>query len=136
MSCDMNIVQKYLDRFEFRLSFGASRSRGWNYVISWLHRGAGLFLLFYLLLHINMLSTLAEPEVFTARMALFSGPFFSFMEWLLAVPVIFHSLNGGRLLVYELFTTDHDDLLLSWVGILSAVYLLLLGYFMYLGDSQ
>ena len=112
------------------------RSRGESYVVSWIHRVTGVFLLFYLLLHINTLSTLTDPEVFTARMAILSGPLFRVLELVLAVPVIFHSLNGGRLLVYELFTTDHDDLLRSWVGILSVVYLLLLGYFMYLGDQS
>ena len=112
-----------------------SRSRGDSYVASWIHRVTGLFLLFYLLLHINTQSTLADPEVFNARMAILSGPLFRVLELVLAVPVIYHSLNGGRLLVYELFTTEHDDLLRSWVGILSVFYLLLLGYFMYLGDQ-
>ena len=69
-------------------------------------------------------------------MEMLSGPFFAVLEWLLAVPVIVHCLNGGRLLVYEFYTTDYDDLLRAWVGILSAVYLLLLGYFMFLGDQS
>lgn len=132
----MSKFEKYLERFELGHSVALSRSRGWSYVIGWAHRITGLFLLFYLLLHINTLSTLTEPEVFSARMAILSGPLFRVLELVLAVPVIFHSLNGGRLLVYELFTTDYDDLLRSWVGILSAVYLLLLGYFMYLGDQS
>ncbi|NNK58085.1 MAG: hypothetical protein HKP44_12320 [Desulfofustis sp.] len=132
----MSDLEKFQERSNLLQPFAMSRSRGWSYVLGWTHRITGLFLLFYLLLHINTLSTLTEPEVFTARMAVLSGPFFSAMEWLLAVPVIVHSLNGGRLLVYELFTTDYDDLLRSWVGIISVVYLLLLGYFMYLGDQS
>ncbi len=131
----MRILENYLQKFQLGQSLALGRSKGWSYVIGWVHRVSGLFLLLYLLLHVNTLSTLSEPEVFTARMAILSGPFFSVMEWLLAVPVIVHSLNGGRLLVYELFTTDHDDLLRSWVGVLSVIYLLLLGYFMFLGDQ-
>ena len=132
----MSKFEKYLGRFELGHPVALSRSKGWSYVTGWGHRVTGLFLLCYLLLHINTLSTLTEPEVFSARMAILSGPLFRVLELILAVPVIFHSLNGGRLLVYELFSTAYDDLLRSWVGILSAVYLLLLGYFMYLGDQS
>ena len=49
--------------------------------------------------------------------------------------MIFHCLNGGRLLVYEFFTTDYDELLRTWVIALSAVYLVLLGSLMVLGDQ-
>ena len=131
----MNIDEKYLRRFPLSQTLGVSRSRGWSYVIGWVHRVTGLFLLVYLLLHVSTLATLSEPHVFSARMAMFSGPLFTIMEWLLAVPVIVHSLNGGRLLVYELFTTSCDDLLRTWAGISAIVYLLLLGYFIFLGDQ-
>ena len=131
----MRKYEKYLQKIPLGRTLAVSRSKGGSYVIGWVHRVTGLFLVIYLLLHVNTLSTLTEPDVFTARMAIFSGPLFTVMEWLLAVPVIVHSLNGGRLLVYELFTTSYDELLRTWAGIIAIVYLVLLGYFMFLGDQ-
>lgn len=132
----MIIREKYLNRLDPRLLNSIARSKGRHYVIGWAHRITGLLLLGYVLLHINTLSTLSNPEIFTRKAEMFSGPLFTILEWLLAVPVIFHCLNGGRLLVYELVTTRYDDKLLSWVGILSVIYMLLLGYFMLLGDQE
>ncbi len=132
----MIIREKYPEGFDPRRLAALGQGRGWSYVISWAHRVSGLFLLLYVLLHIYNLSSLTQLEVFAGRMELLSGPGFVFMEWLLAVPVIFHCLNGGRLLVYEFFTTDYDELLRSWVIGLSAVYLMLLGFLMVIGTQS
>ena len=129
-------VEKYLNSLNLRRCTSLPQSRGQSYVIGWGHRLSGLFLLFYVLLHINTLSSLSEPEIFRAKAETFSGPLFVLFEWLLAVPVIFHCLNGGRLLIYELFTTRYDDLLRPWVLALSAVYLFVLGYLMIVGDQS
>ncbi len=131
----MTFREKYYQWIDPQQLLALSQNKGWSYVIGWAHRLTGVLLLLYALLHINTLSSLTQPEIFSRKAEMFSGPVFVFLEWLLAVPVIFHCLNGGRLLVYELFTTRYDDLLRSWVGTLSIVYLLLLGYFMYLGNQ-
>jgi succinate dehydrogenase hydrophobic anchor subunit len=112
------------------------RSRGSGYLVTWAHRISGVMLVLYVLLHINTLSSLVNPDEFARKMQLFSTPAAVFGEWLLALPVIFHSLNGGRLLVYELFTSRHDRLLLGWVYLLTATYMGVLGYLMILGNQQ
>jgi len=132
----MNNIKNYLSSLYFLNLQGLRQNRGGSYIIGWSHRLTGLLLLAYVLLHINTLSTLSSPEVFTRKAEMFSGPFFVFLEWLLAIPVIFHCLNGGRLLVYELFTTRHDEKLIGWMGTLSIVYMLLLGYLMFLGNQE
>ncbi len=132
----MTNFKNYLFSLDFRNLQGLRQNRGGSYIIGWSHRLTGLLLLAYVLLHINTLSTLSDPEIFTQKAAMFSGPFFMFLEWLLAIPVIFHCLNGGRLLVYELFTTRHDEKLLGWMATLSIVYMLLLGYLMFLGNQE
>ncbi|MGI9535481.1 MAG: hypothetical protein ACR2PB_00320 [Desulfocapsaceae bacterium] len=132
----MTNFKKYLYNLGLDNLLALNQNRGKSYVVGWAHRVTGLLLLAYVLLHINTLSTLSDPEIFARKAEMFSGPLFVFLEWLLAVPVIFHCLNGGRLLVYELFTTRHDEKLLDWAGTLSIIYILLLGYLMFLGNQE
>ena len=131
----MSNIKNYLYSLDFRNLLTLRKNRGNSYVVGLAHRTTGLMLLAYALLHINTLSTLSNPEIFARKAEMFSGPFFTFLEWLLAVPVILHCLNGGRLLVYELFTTRYDKKLLAWAGSLSIVYMVLLGYLMLLGNQ-
>lgn len=112
------------------------RANGSGYLVAWGQRISGVLLVVYVLVHINTLSSLANPEEFARKAQMFSSPAAVFAEWLLAVPVIFHCLNGGRLLIYELFTTRFDRQLLYWVYVLSFTYLGVLGYLMALGNQR
>ena len=80
-----------------------AKTRGWPYIIAWCHRLIGVILVFYACFHVYTLSLLETPAQFNAKMQIFGSPLFLFFEWLLAVPVIFHALNGGRLILYECF---------------------------------
>ena len=113
-----------------------SRTKGAQYAICWLHRISGCLLVVYVLLHINTLAALADPEVYARKAEFFSGSFMVFLEWLLALPVIFHCLNGGRVMVYELFDTALDARLSRVLFWLCGGYMILLGYFMIRGDQQ
>ena len=113
-----------------------SRTHGWPYVVAWAHRVSGLLLVLYAWLHIITLSGLRSPELFERKMDFFATLMPGFVEWFLAVPVIFHSLNGGRLILYELFGTRNDTVLLKWVLNLCGLYLLLLALFMTLGNQS
>lgn len=113
-----------------------TRTKGKEYLICWFHRISGCLLLLYVLLHINTLSSLSTPEVYARKAELFSGSFMVFLEWLLALPVIFHCLNGGRVIVYELFDTSWDTRLSRLLYWLCCGFMVLLGYFMMRGDQQ
>ena len=86
-----------------------AQTRGWPFVITWIHRISGMLMVIYIWLHIYTLSFLAEPDAYDSKMKLFGSFAFSFLEWLLAVPVIFHALNGGRLIMYEIFGSRNDE---------------------------
>ena len=60
----------------------------------------------------------------------------SFLEWVLVIPIIYHVLNGGRLILYENYGIRADETMTRWVSILSAVYLALLGIFILMGDQM
>jgi succinate dehydrogenase hydrophobic membrane anchor protein len=112
-----------------------ARTRGWPFVIAWMHRISGILLVSYVLIHVYTLSFLATPEAYDAKMKVFGFFLFIFLEWLLAVPVIFHALNGGRLLLYEIFGTRNEEALLRWMFSLCMIYVLLQAAFMLLGNQ-
>lgn len=112
------------------------RAKGAAYPMAWAHRLSGVLLVLYVLIHIDTLASLSNPEEFSRKSQMFSGALPMLLEWLLALPVIFHALNGGRLCLYEMYSSRWDDGLLRWVIYLSLGYMALLGYFMLLGNQQ
>jgi succinate dehydrogenase hydrophobic membrane anchor protein len=104
-------------------------SRGWSFLLSWGHRLAGLTLLAYIFAHIYTLSLLFNPATFDADMKFLDHFIFAFLEWCVAIPVIFHSLNGSRLILYELFHVREEELMIRSVVVLGFIYVILVGFF-------
>lgn len=72
----------------------------WAYL---LHRVTGLALIFYLLIHICVISTsLKGPETFNVLLAKLTSPPFIALDLLLLAAVLFHSLNGFRVLLFDM----------------------------------
>ena len=117
------------------LSYYAN-TRGWKFVLSWSHRIFGLILVVYLLLHIYTLSLLSNPVRFTATMEIYNNLFFKFLEWILAFPLIFHALNGARLILYESFGQRDNQQMILWSFYLVFIYISLLGLFILIGDQN
>ncbi len=115
---------------------GSVQVKGWPYAAAWAHRISGLLLVIYALFHVVTLSALTSPHVYDARMEILKHPLFVLLAWLLGAPVIFHALNGGRLMLYEIFITRKDTLALRWTVTLSVAYFLFLGFFMLLGTES
>jgi len=112
-----------------------AKTRGWHFVLAWTHRATGMLLVLYVWFHIYTLTALGTPDVFALKMKLFQGAFFVLLEWALAVPVIFHALNGGRLILYEAFYSRADAAITRGVLIFSVLYVGLLGLMMIRGDQ-
>jgi len=110
------------------LSYYAN-SRGWTFLISWGHRLAGLTLVGYMFAHIYTLSLLFDPAAFDADMKFLHNFVFSFLEWCVAIPLIFHSLNGGRLILYELFHVREEEMLIRLMTIIGFLYIFIVGFF-------
>ena len=113
-----------------------AKTRGWAFILSWCHRITGLVLVLYVWFHIATLSALSVPETYNAKMALFSSPIIVFFEWLLAIPVIFHAANGGRLMLFESYGYRDDHAMVRWLFVLSAAYVFLLAVLMLLGNQS
>ncbi|MEJ2164580.1 MAG: hypothetical protein P8X90_03555 [Desulfobacterales bacterium] len=113
-----------------------ARTRGWEFILSWSHRITGLLLVLYLWFHLITLSALGIPGAYDAKMALFSAPLIVFFEWLLAIPVIFHALNGGRLMLFEFYGCRDDAAMIRRLFTMSAAYVGLTAVFMLLGNQS
>ena len=112
------------------------RNRGLSYAVSWVHRLTGVFMVMFLGFHIFTLSALTTPAAYTEKMKLYQLPVLVFIEWALALPVVFHALNGGRLILYESFRCRNDQRLLNWVVGLTLLYAGLLAVLMLMGSQS
>lgn len=67
-----------------------------------LQRITGILVLIYLFLHIGVLRAIVSgPEFYKERIEGITGPVFELLEWLLLFTVIFHTLNGLRILCVD-----------------------------------
>lgn len=98
---------------------------------AWLHRFTGVGLLLFLWAHIYTLSFLVEPDKFDSKVEWLKQVGMYHFEWLLALPVIFHALNGCRLILYEIFNSRQDGLMTSLVAGLTLIYTFVLLLIMY-----
>lgn len=79
------------------------RYRGGTGMAAWgLHRLTGLGVLFFLFAHVIDTSLIGwAPEAYNAAIALYRGMFFRIGEILLFAAVVFHSMNGLRIVVID-----------------------------------
>ena len=132
------MVKKRLERFIYHrldqvpIASVYAKSRGWYFVIAWVHRFCGILMVLFASVHIYTLSFLSAPALYDAKMKFFSLSLFSFLSWILAIPVTFHALNGGRLILYEIFGSRNDGAMIRWVFFLSIAYVFLQGLLMIL----
>jgi len=105
-------------------------SGSWAWI---LHRITGLGLTAYILMHIIALTGLLKgEEAFNAEMKLFSSPLFLVGEWLLGALVIFHAVNGIRIVLVDLGNgARYHKQLLVVVYIISFIMVAGMGYLIF-----
>ena len=81
----------------------SDRYRGGVGMMAWLlHRVSGLALSGYLLLHIwDLRGAQRSAEAFDEALATFQSPFWKAMDLLLVAAVLYHAINGIRLLLFD-----------------------------------
>ncbi len=113
-----------------------AKTRGWHYVISWLHRFTGIWLFVALMVHMYILSSWQNPNVFNTDMRIPVQPILVFLAWVSSLVVGFHALNGGRLILYELFGRRNDTDMIRWTFGLSAAYAAMVGLMMMIENQR
>jgi succinate dehydrogenase / fumarate reductase cytochrome b subunit len=85
-----------------------------------LHRLSGLLLIAYLLLHIFVLTSLYDPQAFAEEMEMLNNPIAIAVEYMLFLPILFHSINGIRLIIVEWTDSgsrNHKKMLIAVYGV-------------------
>lgn len=113
-----------------------TRNLGTPFIISWAHRLSGVLLVIFMGFHLFTLSFLVTSGAYADKMKIYRLPFLEFLEWALAIPVIFHALNGGRLILYESFRCRRDDVMLKWVAGLTILYSGILAVLVLMGNQN
>jgi succinate dehydrogenase hydrophobic anchor subunit len=118
-----------------RLSFYA-RTRGWHFIIAWIHRVTGILLVIFVWIHIYFFSSPYGTGAQEVKAQGLGSLISSLFQWILAVPIIFHAFNGGRLILYEIYGNRADQSMLRWMTGLSIIYLVVLGLVMLMGNQS
>jgi succinate dehydrogenase / fumarate reductase cytochrome b subunit len=82
------------------------------------HRLTGLALVAYVFLHLSFISTASMAEGgadFDALMEITSQPLFVAMDFLLVVVVIYHAMNGFRVVLFDLGVGIRRQKLVFWI---------------------
>ncbi|MEW8980053.1 MAG: succinate dehydrogenase, cytochrome b556 subunit [Symbiobacterium sp.] len=105
------------------------RTGMWSHV---LHRISGIAIVVFLLLHIWEITTVvrAGAEGFSTKMASMAARVWVIGEWFLFLALVFHGINGIRLILLDLGWGVHTHKRNFWaVLILSAVAVVIGSYF-------
>ena len=105
-----------------------TRSGWWAW---FLQRLTGVALVGYLFLHIAVISTArAGSEVFDAVLIFLQQPFFVVLDLFLIAAVLYHSLNGVRVLLFDAAIAIKHQALMFWICMfLTAAITCVAGYF-------
>lgn len=92
------------------------------------HRLTGLALVAYVFLHLSFISTASMAEGgadFDALMEITSKPLFVAMDFLLVIVVIYHAMNGLRVVLFDLGIGIRRQKLVFWITMaISAVLII------------
>jgi succinate dehydrogenase hydrophobic anchor subunit len=117
------------------LSFYA-RTRGWHFIIAWFHRVTGVLLVIFVWFHMYFFSSPYGTGVQQLKAQGFGSLISSFFHWILAIPIIFHAFNGGRLILYEIYGNRGEEGMFRWMTGLCIIYLAILGLIMLVGNQS
>ena len=114
---------------------GASKDRNAGTRAGWwawfLQRLTGVALVGYLFLHILVISTVqAGQDAFDSVLIVLQKPFFVVLDLFLIAAVVYHALNGVRVLLFDLGIGLKRQAGLFWVCmVLTTILTLVAGYF-------
>jgi len=94
-----------------------------------LHRLTGLALVGYLVVHIWGLKAITNPDAYNALIASYHAPIFKVGEFLLLGAVVYHALNGMRIVLIDFMGWSPNQQKLFWtLGAVAAVLFAVGGY--------
>ncbi len=99
-------------------------------MFAWLcHRLSGLAITLYLAIHIWGLKALSDKDAFNALIADYHAPIFKFGEFMLLIAVVYHAINGLRIVLIDfLGWSPHQSRLFWTLGAVAALIMIVGGY--------
>jgi succinate dehydrogenase / fumarate reductase cytochrome b subunit len=99
-------------------------------MFAWMaHRLSGVALVVYLVVHIWGLKSLTDPEAFNALIAKYHQPIYKVGEFLLLAAVVYHALNGLRIVLIDFLGWSPKQKKLFWtLGAVALVLIAVGGY--------
>jgi succinate dehydrogenase / fumarate reductase cytochrome b subunit len=94
------------------------------------HRITGLFLVVYIFMHLSFITTASLSEGganFDKLMTTTSSPLFVAMDFLLVVVVIYHAMNGFRVVLFDMGVGIRRQKLVFWICMAVAAVLVVAG---------
>lgn len=122
-------AKAWIERVPLLSQYG--RTRGPHFLISWGHRIAGGLMLIIAWIY---LLCITSPYALTQGSA--GSALGSVLKWLVAIPLVFHTFNGGRVIVYELFEKRNDESMTNRAFAFAVLYLLTLAVIMLVGNQH
>jgi succinate dehydrogenase / fumarate reductase cytochrome b subunit len=92
-----------------------------------LHRLSGVALVIYLVLHIWGLRALTDRAAYNELIAKYHAPIFKLGEFFLLAAVVYHAMNGLRIVLIDLLGWSPNQKRLFWTLSLVALALLAVG---------
>ncbi|GAB5533952.1 MAG: succinate dehydrogenase, cytochrome b556 subunit [Rubricoccaceae bacterium] len=94
-----------------------------------LHRLTGLGLVAYLILHVWGLKAITNAEAYNALIASYHAPLFKVAEFGLLIAVVYHALNGVRIVLIDFMGWSPNQKKLFWtLGAVAALLIAVGGY--------
>jgi succinate dehydrogenase / fumarate reductase, cytochrome b subunit len=94
-----------------------------------LHRLTGIAVLGYLIVHVWGLRAMTDPDAYNALIAGYHAPIFKLGEFLLLGAVIYHALNGLRIVLIDFVGWSPNQRKLFWtLGVVAVVLFAVGGY--------
>ena len=99
-------------------------------MVAWiLHRLTGLGLVLYLVLHVWGLKAITNAEAYNALIASYHAPIFKIAEFGLLIAVVYHALNGMRIVLIDFVGLSPKQRSLFWIlGGIALVLIVVGGY--------
>lgn len=99
-------------------------------MLAWfLHRVTGVGLVVYLILHVWGLRALTDRGAFNELITKYHSPIFKLGEFLLLAAVVYHALNGLRIVLVDFLGWSPRQKKLFWtLGAVAAVLIVVGGY--------
>jgi succinate dehydrogenase / fumarate reductase cytochrome b subunit len=99
-------------------------------MFAWMmHRLTGVGLVVYLIVHVWGLKSLSDPAAFNALIAKYHAPIYKIGEFGLLVAVVYHAINGLRIVLIDFLGWSPKQKKLFWtLGAVALVLIVVGGY--------